>query len=260
MMLKTLYTATIVAALIFASGCGGGTAPTTEKKAADQPAAAVTKVDPATAATVTGKVAFAGTAPKAPRIDMSAEPDCKGLHTAPVTSQEVVVNANGTLANVFVYVKGGLEGKTFEAPSGSVALDQKGCVYHPHVVGVRAGQTLAVNNSDPTTHNVHPMPRTNREWNQSQPPKGSALEKTFPRGEVMIPVKCNVHPWMKSYIGVVEHPFFAVSNDQGTFEIKGLPPGEYTIEAWHEKYGAQEQKVTLAPSASQAVDFSFKSE
>lgn len=260
MLLKTFYTATIVATLIFASGCGGSSDSTSEKKAAEQPTAAVTKVDPATAATVTGKVAFAGAAPKGSRIDMSAEPDCKGLHTAPVNSEEVVVNSNGTLANVFVYVKGGLEGKSFDPPSGSVALDQKGCIYHPHVIGVRAGQPLAINNSDPTTHNVHPMPKTNREWNQSQPPKGSTLEKTFPRGEIMIPVKCNVHPWMKSYIGVVEHPFFAVTSDQGTFELKGLPPGEYTIEAWHEKFGAQEQKVTLAPSASQAVDFNFKGE
>ena len=260
MMLRTFYAAASAAALIFASACGGSKESAEGEKKAAEPAAAVTKVDPATAATVTGKVAFAGAAPRANRIDMSAEPDCKGLHSAPVTSEEVVVNANGTLANVFVYVKGGLEGKTFEPASGAVALDQKGCVYRPHVIGVRAGQSLAVSNSDPTTHNVHPMPKMNREWNQSQPPKGPNLDKPFPRPEIMIPVKCNVHPWMKSYIGVVDHPFFAVTGDQGTFEIKGLPPGEYVIEAWHEKYGIQEQKVTLAPSASQAVEFSFKSE
>ena len=259
MRLRTISGAAASAAMILAFGCGGGSTPSTEKKS-ETPAAAVTKVDPATAATVTGKVSFAGSAPKAVRIDMSAEPDCKGLHTTPVASEEVMVNSNGTLANVFVWVKGGLEGKTFEASTSAAKLSQKGCIYTPHVIGVRAGQTLTIENDDPTTHNVHPLPKANREWNQSQPPKGQNLEKTFPRPEVMIPVKCNVHPWMKSYIGVVDNPFFAVTGDQGTFEIKGLPPGEYVIEAWHEKYGTQDQKVTLAPSASQAVDFSFKGE
>jgi plastocyanin len=172
----------------------------------------------------------------------------------------VVVNSNGTLANVFVYVKAGLEGKTFEAPTGPVTLDQKGCIYRPHVIGIRAGQTLSVANSDPTTHNVHPMPKANREWNTSQPPKAANLERTFPRPETMIPVKCNVHPWMKSWLGVMDHPYFAVTGNQGTFELKGLPPGDYTVEAWHEKYGTSEQKVTLAASANQTVEFTFKGE
>jgi plastocyanin len=259
MMLRMFFAAAIAAALIVAGACGGAKESAEVEKKAEAPAA-VFKVDPATAATITGKAAFTGTAPKPPRIDMSAEPDCKGLHTAVPTSEEVVVNSNGTLANVFVWVKGGLEGKSFEAPAGSVTLDQKGCIYRPHVLGVRAGQMISIANSDPTTHNVHPLPKVNREWNQSQPPKGANLEKVFPRPEVMVPVKCNVHPWMKSYIGVVEHPFFAVTGDQGTFEIKGLPPGDYVVEAWHEKYGVQEQKVTLAASATQSVDFSFKAE
>ncbi len=260
MTLRTLYGAAAAAALVLAFGCGGGGTPGTESEKKAAAPAAVTKVDPATAATITGKVAFTGSAPKPARIDMSAEPDCKGLHTTPATSEEVVVNSNGTLANVFVWVKSGLEGKSFEPASSPVKLSQKGCIYTPHVIGVRAGQTLTIENDDPTTHNVHPLPKINREWNQSQPPKGQALEKTFPRPEVMIPVKCNVHPWMKSYIGVVDHPFYAVTGDQGTFEIKGLPPGEYVVEAWHEKYGAQDQKVTLAPSASQTLDFTFKGE
>jgi len=260
MTLRMILGAAGIVALVMMSACGGGTKESAEvEKKADAPAA-FTKVDPATAATITGKAAFAGKAPRAARIDMSAEPDCKGLHTAVPSSEEVVVNSNGTLANVFVWVKGGLEGKTFEPASGAATLDQKGCIYRPHVIGVRAGQTISIANSDPTTHNVHPMPKSNREWNQSQPPKGSNLDRNFPRPEVMIPVKCNVHPWMKSYIGVVDHPFFAVTGDQGTFEIKGLPPGDYVVEAWHEKYGAQEQKVTVAASASQAVEFSFKGE
>ena len=217
-------------------------------------------MDPATAANITGKVSFTGTAPKPVRIVMDAEPDCKGLHTAPVRSEEVVVNTNGTLANVFVYVKAGLEGKTFEPPSGPASLDQRGCLYRPHVVGVRAGQTLSVTNSDPTTHNIHPMPKVNREWNVSQPPKGANIARVFARPEVMVSVKCNVHPWMKSWIGVMDHPYFAVTGDDGSFSIANLPPGDYTLEAWHEKYPAQEQKVTLAASAKQAVEFTFKAD
>ncbi len=255
---KTLSSIATLALLLGAFGCGGGSG-SSEAVKTDAPAAtAVTKVDPATAATITGKVAFAGKAPARNRLIMDAEPDCKALHSAPVLGEEVVVNANGTLANVFVYVKAGLEGKTFEPAQGGIALDQKGCVYRPHVSGARAGQLISITNSDPTTHNIHPMPKVNREWNRSQPPRGANIEQSFPRPEIMIPVKCNVHPWMKSYIGVVDHPFFAVTGEQGTFEIKGLPPGEYTIAAWHEKYPAMEQKVTVAASASQAVEFTFK--
>ena len=139
-------------------------------------------------------------------------------------------------------------------------LFRLGCIYHPHVVGIRAGQAISIANSDPTTHNIHPMPRVNREWNQSQPPKAANLEKQFARPEVMVAVKCNVHPWMKSYIGVVDNPYFAVTGAQGTFELKNVPPGDYTLEAWHEKYGTAEQKVTLAPSGTQTVEFAFKGE
>jgi plastocyanin len=254
---KTLLVALVAAALVVAPGCGSKES-TTETPKAETAAGPVTKVDPATAAAVSGKVNFTGKAPARARLIMDAEPDCKGLHTAPVLSEEVIVNANGTLANVFVYVKAGLEGKTFEMPSGPANLDQKGCVYRPHVFGVRAGQVLSVSNSDPTTHNIHPMPRTNREWNTSQPPKGANIERTFPRPEVMIPVKCNVHPWMKSYVGVLDHPYFAVTGEDGSFTIANLPPGDYSIEAWHEKYPAQEQKVTLAAGAKQTLEFTFK--
>jgi len=258
MKYQTLLPAAALTAILIAPGCGSKEGTITETPAAG--GAAVTKVDPATAATVTGKVSFAGQAPAKVVLRMDAEPDCKGLHSTPAVGEEVVVNANRTLANVFVYVKAGLEGKTFEASTGSVQLDQKGCIYRPHVLGVRTGQTVSIANSDPTTHNIHPMPAVNREWNQSQTPKAPNLDKQFPRTEIMIPVKCNVHPWMKSWIGVLDHPFFAVTGDQGTFELKGLPPGDYTIEAWQEKYGKQEQKVTLAASASQAIEFTFKSQ
>ncbi|MCI0419179.1 MAG: carboxypeptidase regulatory-like domain-containing protein [Acidobacteria bacterium] len=239
--------------------CGGGEKPTetAESKPAET-AGPVTMVDPATAATITGKVSFEGEKPKPRQIRMDAEASCASLHKAPVYGEEVVVNDNKTLQYVFVYVKEGLGDKTFVKPTEPVVLDQKGCLYTPHMIGVQAGQTVKILNSDPTTHNIHPVPANNREWNTSMSPGGSPLERTFAREEVMIPVKCNVHPWMKSYIGVLKHPFFAVTGRDGTFEIKGLPPGEYTIEAWHEKLGATTQKVTLIAKDSKVVDFTLK--
>jgi hypothetical protein len=137
-------------------------------------------------------------------------------------------------------------------------LDQDGCIYKPHVLGVMTGQNIRIKNSDPTNHNIHPLPKVNQEWNESQPPKGEEKLKSFAREEVMIPVKCNVHPWMRSYIGVVSHPFFAVTGDDGTFTIKGLPPGTYTLETWHEKFGPQDMQVTVGPKESKTVDFTYK--
>jgi plastocyanin len=242
--------------------CGGGgeqkPADSAESKPAEStPAGPVTTVDPTTAATITGKVSFDGEKPKPRQIRMDAEAACAALHKEPVYGEEVVVN-DGALQYVFVYVKEGLGGKTFAPRTEQVVLDQKGCVYTPHMIGVQVGQTVKILNSDPTTHNIHPVPANNREWNTSMSPGGAPLERTFAREEVMVPVKCNVHPWMKSYIGVLKHPFFAVTAKDGTFEIKGLPPGDYTIEAWHERLGATTQKVTLAAKDSKALDFTLK--
>ena len=219
------------------------------------PAPAATPIDPATAATISGTVSFAGTAPKGAKIDMSQDPACKGTNTA-----ETVTADGGKLANVFVYVKDGLGTRTFDTPKDPVTIDQSGCKYHPHVLGLMTGQTLKIVNSDPTTHNIHPTPAANREWNESQPPQAPALEKNFAREEIMLPVKCNQHPWMKMYVNVVKSPFYAVSGPDGKFEIKGLPPGTYTIAFVQEKLGTQEQKVTLAAKDSKTVDASFKSE
>ncbi len=257
MLLKKVFGFGATALLVFCVSCGGGE-PAGETTAEEAPAAAeVFKVDPATAATVTGAVKFEGEAPKPTRINMSAEPDCAKLHKEPVHSDAVILNDNGTLNDVFVWVKGGLEGKNFEVPSEAVELDQKGCIYKPHVVALQVNQTIRVGNNDPTTHNIHPLPKTNREWNKSQTAGAAPIEAKFAREEIMIPVKCNIHPWMRSYISVVGHPFFAVTRDQGTFEIKGLPPGTYTIEAIHEKFGNKEMSVTLGASESKAVDFTF---
>jgi plastocyanin len=217
------------------------------------PAAAATPIDQATVGSVRGAVKFDGTAPKAQKIDMSQDPACKGANEA-----ETVVADKGSLANVFVYVKDGLGSRTFDVPKDPVVLDQSGCRYHPHVLGVMAGQTVQIKNDDPTTHNIHPTPKDNREWNESQPPQAAPIEKTFAREEVMLPVKCNQHPWMKMYVNVVKSPFYAVTGPDGKYEIKGLPPGDYTIAFVHEKLGEQDQKVTVGPKESKTVDQSFK--
>lgn len=244
-------------------GCGGGQPPAEQSGGGATPAAApaaapAAPIDPATVATVTGKVSFEGQAPAKVRIRMDAVPACTEASKEPAFSEEVVVNDNKTLKNVFVYVKEGLGDRAFPAPAEDVVIDQKGCTYHPHVLGLVAGQKLRIKNSDPTNHNIHPMPAQNREWNTSMPPGAADLVQEFARAEVMIPVKCNVHPWMKSYVGVLKHPFFAVTGADGSFELKGLPPGDYTIEAWHEKYGTMQQKVTVGPKESKEVAFGFK--
>jgi plastocyanin len=211
--------------------------PTTE----EQKPAVATPIDPATVASVSGTVKLDGAAPKMTKIDMSQDPACGNKDA---TTETVVAN-NGSLQNVFVYVKEGLGDRTFTAPAEAAVIDQKGCQYHPHVLGVMTGQEIKIQNSDKTTHNIHPSPASNKEWNESQPPGAAPLDKNFARQEVLLPVKCNQHPWMKMYIGVVKSPFFAVTDKDGHYEIKGLPPGDYTIAFVQEKYGETTQKVHL---------------
>jgi plastocyanin len=210
-----------------------------------------------TGSVVAGTVKFLGTPPKGLRIDMSADPNCAKAHPAPVTTQDIEVTAAGEIENVVVYVADGLGEKTFPAPSQAVVLEQKGCTYRPHVVALQANQKLDVVNADTTTHNIHPMPLNNREWNKTQPP-GMPVEESFAREEIAIPVKCNVHPWMKGYIAIFKHPYFAVTDKSGNFTLKDLPPGTYTIKAWHEKLGTRSQAVTVAAGQSGKVDFIFK--
>jgi plastocyanin len=210
-------------------------------------------------AAISGKVKFTGVRPTNPRIDMSEEAACKAKYTAaPPTAETVVVNANGTLANVFVYVKAGLPaGATYPAPTTAVVLDQNGCRYHPHVLGVMVGQNLEILNSDPVLHNIKAKAVKNRPFNVSQPSAGMKTMRTFAAPEVMVALECNVHGWMNAFLGVLPHPFFAVTGTDGSFEIKGLPPGTYTIEAWHEKYGTQSATVTVAGAAPKTQDFTF---
>jgi plastocyanin len=252
---KAILAMPVLFGLILLAGCGK------KESAEEQPAAnpatpaaaPATPIDPATAASISGTVKFEGEAPKAAKIDMSQDPACKGMNMA---ENEVV--SGGHLANVFVYVKEGLGNRTFDTPKEAITLDQSGCKYHPHVLGVIVGQTIKIVNSDPTTHNIHPQPKDNREWNESQPPQSAPLEKTFAREEIMLPVKCNQHPWMKMFVNVVKSPFYAVTGPDGKFEIKGLPPGDYTIAFVQEKLPEQDVKVTLAAKDSKTVDATFK--
>jgi len=212
---------------------------------------------PLIAGDVTGKVSFQGPAPQATRLRMDADKFCAMAHKEPVVSEEVVVNKNGTLKNVLVYVKDGIGGKKFEPPKTAVLFDQKGCVYRPHVLGIMAGQELQVKNSDNTLHNVHALPKVNPGFNQGQPVPG-IMKKTFAKPEEPFKVKCEVHSWMGAYIGVFGHPYYAVTGDDGSFTLKNLPAGEYTIEAWHEKYGPQTMKVKVDATGKVTADFSFK--
>ena len=195
---------------------------------------------------IKGKATFKGTVPKLKAIAMDPDPVCAGKHTAgPVYPESVVMKADGSLKNVFVYVSKGLEGKTFPAPSVPVVLDQDGCMYKPHVFGILPGQQLKVVNSDPTTHNVHALAETNEEFNVGQRSGQPPIVKTFARAEVTIPIVCNQHPWMRAVAHVISNPYFAVSDAAGAFEIKGLPAGKYTITAIHEKYGSSTQEITV---------------
>jgi hypothetical protein len=213
------------------------------------------KVDASTAANVIGKVVLEGTPPANPVIKMISDPACG---TGEVRAETFMVD-DGGLQNVFVYIKDGLGNKyIFDTPTEPVKLDQKNCRYTPHVLGVRVTQPLEVSNSDNTLHNVHAVAETNREFNQGQPVAGMKNTVAFTAPEVMLPFRCDVHSWMNAYIGVVNHPYFAVSGGGGKFELKTIPPGTYTIEAWHEKLGRQTQSVTLGEKENKDVTFTYK--
>lgn len=230
--------------------------PAETSSTASQPAGQ--PVDTANAGSVSGTIKLDGTPPTPHKINMAAEPYCVSQHPTPVNDQEVVTGPGGTLANVVVYVSDDMSKYSFATPTTPATIDQKGCMYSPHVVAMMAGQTLQVNNDDKTTHNIHPIPKDNREWNESQPPGAPAIEKVFARPENAIPVKCNVHPWMKSYIFVFKNPYYSVTGDDGKFTIPNLPPGTYTVTAWQEKYGNVTQSVTIGPKESKSVDLTFK--
>jgi len=237
--------------LALAAACGGSKTPDTNTPSSETAAAPYN----GPTGSVSGVISYEGTPPAPKKIDTNADPVC-GQKNPNLATDDTVVK-DGKLANVFVYVSGGLEGKSFAPPADPVTINQEGCRYHPHVLGIMVGQTLKIKNSDATLHNIHATPTKNTAFNVAQSTQGMETEKKFDQEEVMVPVSCDVHGWMRSYIGVLPHPFYGVSGDDGTFTLKGLPPGEYTITAWHEKYGTQKQEIEVKDGQNQ-LNFTFK--
>jgi len=253
MQLKNLRLLAVVIVASVASACGGSE----PAPAARTPPPNALRVDAATAGTLSGRVLFDGPPPQNPPIKMSADPVCLRANRTGATFENFVVT-DGGLDNVFVYVKDGLGNYYFDTPTEAVTLDQQGCRYSPHVFGIRVGQPLEIVNSDSTLHNVHALPKANQEFNFAQQIQGMKSQKTFSTREVMVPFKCDVHGWMNAYAGVLDHPYFAVTAKGGRFELKNLPAGTYTIEAWHERLGTQTQKVTIGEKETKDVSFTYK--
>lgn len=243
------------------TACGGGSEQASEGSAApaSSSSAAATTADATTVGTVKGTITVDGPLPANAQIKMNADPVCARLADGPQMMETYMVGPDGkSLGNVFVYVKEGLEGKTFDTPTTPVTIDQQNCRYHPHVFGIQVGQPLEIVNSDPTLHNIHAVAKNNREFNNGQPLQNMKTTHTFTSPEVMVPFKCDVHGWMNAFVGVLPHPFFAVTDTSGSFSLKALPPGTYTIEAWHEKLGTMTQSVTVTAQQEVNVDFTFK--
>ncbi len=245
--------------LLFLVGCGGSKQLSVQEAPVEKEVP-VGKIDMATAATIAGKVLFTGKAPVMPVLDMSANPTCERLNKKPVHAEDVIVNKNHTLRNTFVWISAGLPNARWQPPAEMAELDQVGCVYSPHVLGLMLGQTLEISNSDTVNHNIHADASVNAAWNITEPPRAEKRMQRFAKEEILFPVTCGVHPWMRGYLAVVSHPFFAVTGDDGTFSLKGVPPGAYTIEAVHEKYGKRQMQVTVVAKESKDVDFQFAGE
>ncbi len=230
------------------------TAPQTEG-AAPPPA---NLFDPARGtATIKGDVRYAGNAPAPVPVKLTSDPVCMSLHKTPLYTEDLLVS-QGKLGNVFVYVREGLEKYSFATPASPVTLDQRGCRFEPHVGGIMVGQGLRIINDDPTLHNVRCVAQTNPQFNIGQPLQGGESVKQFPSPEVMIQFRCDVHKWMRSYFGVLPHPYFAVTGKDGAFVLRNLPPGDYLIEAWHEKLGTLSRRVSVGDKETKEISFSFK--
>lgn len=218
---------------------------------------AVSVVTSAQAATIKGKAFYEGKVPKLRPIKMDADPICLTKHADPVSPDFLVLGEGNTLANVFVRIVSGVPKKDYPAPAEAAVLDQKGCMYHPHVLGVMVNQPVDILNPDGTLHNVHAMAKVNKEFNIAMPKFRKKITRTFDQPEVMVKMKCDVHPWMSGYVAVMEHPYFDVSETTGEFTIENLPAGTYEIEAWHEKLGTQKTKVMLDEGATEELTFKF---
>ena len=241
----------LVLSTLLGLACGGG-----EGGSSGGDDAATAAAAPLGSASISGVVNFPGAPPANPTIDMAEEKECVAKHSGTPTDPIVSVT-DGKLANVFVRIVGGLPDGPYPAPSAPAKIDQDGCLYSPRVLGVMVGQDLEISNGDPLLHNIKAMPTENRGFNISQPKAGMTTTRSFKTPEIMVPLECNVHGWMHAYVGVVEHPYFATSSDDGTFTIAGLPAGTYELEAWHETLGKQSGEVTIADDGTGTIEFTF---
>ncbi len=205
---------------------------------------------------IAGTVSFEGDSPTRRPMQMAADPVCEKANPDGRLGEVMVIN-NGKIANVFVYIKDGLGDVKPAVPTDPVVIDQSGCMYTPHVVGARVGQVVQIMNSDPTLHNVHSLAKESRQFNSAMPIKGMKIKKKFTAPEIMVKMKCDVHPWMGAYIGVLDHPYFGVTGEDGSFSITDVPAGKYTVEAWHEHLGTKTGTATVAADGTASVNFSF---
>lgn len=210
------------------------------------------------ASSITGTVTYAGTVPNLRPLAMDADPACAKMHSGPVPSEMLVLGNGNTMGNIMVWVSKGLPaGKTYPAPKNPVVLDQKGCQYHPHVMGIMVGQPYRILNSDGILHNVHALPKINKPFNRAMPATVKEASASFEKPEALFEVKCDVHPWMHAYVGAFTHPFYSVTAKDGKFTISGLDPGTYEVTAWHERLGTQTATITVTGSDTKSQDFKF---
>ncbi len=264
--MRIKHTSLIAALVLAAYGCGGSgeeAAPAADDGApaavgTPAPDAAPASTAAAAPSTVAGKVTFEGTPPERAVLETQGDPKCAAMHTdAPLLSDREVVSADGGVQWAFVYVKNPPAGD-FPVPAEEVVLDQIGCRYTPHVLGVRVGQTLSLHNSDALLHNVRAIARENKPINYGQPAGSAPRKKVFDKAEMEIRMKCDVHPWMTAFTFAMDHPFFAVSDENGSFTIPNLPAGDYTLVCWHESYGQQETSISVKDGAPTEVSFTVK--
>jgi hypothetical protein len=261
------FSAVLTTLVGLGGGCGARPVPSAEKRAEERPAE-TTATAVATANTppalrggvsLSGRVGFEGPPPERRAINMTKDPQCIKLHgDQPVLDEDVLVASDGGVKNAFVYVRRGVPEANYPMPDKPATLDQKNCMYHPRVQGIRVGQKLVVSNGDPITHNVRGFPILSRPFNFGQPPGSEPRERVFEGAEAEVEIQCDIHPWMHAYVFVMDHPFFGATGEDGRYTIEGLPPGEYTLQLWHEKFGKQRKTVTVADQPVADVDFTFK--
>lgn len=256
--MKNFYRIILLTNAFFVLGCGPGVAQTEETHPSSGVKPAPTGEVAGDKASLEGTVLFEGEAPPQTELQMGGNPECRALHPAGTVPGGDVLVSEGKVQNAFVYIKEGLEEQTFEPPQTPVVIDNKTCIYQPHVAGTMVNQPVELRNSDPTLHNVHAYPQKQKQWNVGLPFQGMKLNKTFSEPEIMVKLRCDVHPWMIGYLGVLPHPYFAVTGADGRFELKNLPAGSYTLEAWHERFGTQSQALTIGEGEAQELNFTFR--